>query len=59
MQVQCAIALLTGANGGVGQYYIQGLQATGATRIYAGACNPGSLKEIAATDPNRTFLLQL
>lgn len=59
MQVQGAIALVTGANGGIGQYYIQGLQAAGATRIYAGARNPDSLKEIAATDPDRIIPIPL
>lgn len=59
MQVQGAIALVTGANGGIGQYYIQGLQAAGATRIYAGARNPDSLKGIAATDPDRIIPIPL
>ena len=59
MQIQGAIALVTGANGGIGQYYIQGLQATGATRIYAGARNPDSLKDIAATDPDRIIPIPL
>ncbi|MBD1848087.1 SDR family oxidoreductase [Cyanobacteria bacterium FACHB-63] len=59
MQVQGSIALVTGANGGIGQYYIQGLQAAGATRIYAGARNPDSLNEIAATDPDRIIPIPL
>lgn len=59
MQIQGAIALVTGANGGIGQYYIQGLQAAGATRIYAGARNPDSLKDIAATDPDRIIPIPL
>lgn len=59
MQVQGAIALVTGANGGIGQYYIQGLQAAGATRIYAGARNPDSLKDIATTDPDRIIPIPL
>lgn len=59
MQVQGSIALVTGANGGIGQYYIQGLQAAGATRIYAGARNPGSLKDVAATDPDRIIPISL
>ncbi len=59
MQIQGAIALVTGANGGIGQYYIQGLQAAGATRIYAGARNPNSLKDIAATDPDRIIPIPL
>ncbi|NDJ18840.1 SDR family oxidoreductase [Myxacorys almedinensis] len=59
MQVQGTIALVTGANGGIGQYYIQGLQAAGATRIYAGARHPESLKNIAATDPDRIIPIPL
>ena len=59
MQVQGAIALVTGANGGIGQYYIQGLQAAGATRIYAGARNPDSLKDIAAANPDRIIPIPL
>ncbi|MBW4518729.1 MAG: SDR family NAD(P)-dependent oxidoreductase [Scytolyngbya sp. HA4215-MV1] len=59
MQVQGAIAFVTGANGGIGQYYIRGLQAAGATRIYAGARNPDSLKDIAATDPDRIIPIPL
>jgi NAD(P)-dependent dehydrogenase (short-subunit alcohol dehydrogenase family) len=59
MQIQGAIALVTGANGGIGQYYIQGLQAAGATRIYAGARNPDSLKDIVATDRDRIIPIPL
>jgi NAD(P)-dependent dehydrogenase (short-subunit alcohol dehydrogenase family) len=59
MQIQGAIALVTGANGGIGQYYIQGLQAAGASRIYAGARNPDSLKDIVATDPDRIIPIPL
>lgn len=59
MQVKGAIALVTGANGGIGQYYIQGLQAAGAHLIYAGARNPDSLKEIAETDPDRIIPIPL
>lgn len=59
MQIQDAIALVTGANGGIGQYYIQGLQAAGVTRIYTGARNLDSLKDIAATDPDRIIPIPL
>ncbi|HEY9663609.1 MAG TPA: SDR family oxidoreductase [Allocoleopsis sp.] len=59
MQIQGAIALVTGANGGIGQYYIQGLQAAGVKRIYAGARNTDSLKDIVATDPDRIIPVAL
>lgn len=59
MQIQGAIALVTGANGGIGQYYIQGLLAAGANRIYAGARNPDSLKDIAGVDRDRIIPISL
>ncbi|MDX2215009.1 MAG: SDR family oxidoreductase [Oculatellaceae cyanobacterium bins.114] len=59
MQLEGAIALVTGANGGIGQYYIQGLQGSGVTRIYAGARNPDSLKDIVETDPDRIIPISL
>jgi NAD(P)-dependent dehydrogenase (short-subunit alcohol dehydrogenase family) len=59
MDVQGAIALVTGANGGIGQYYIQGLQAAGAARIYAGARNPDSLNDMTATDRDRIIPIPL
>ncbi len=59
MQVKGAVALVTGANGGIGKYYVEALQAAGAARIYAGARNPSSLSELAATDPQRIIPIQL
>jgi NAD(P)-dependent dehydrogenase (short-subunit alcohol dehydrogenase family) len=59
MQIEGAVALVTGANGGIGQYYIQGLQAAGAARIYAGARSPDSLRNLALTDPNRIIPIPL
>jgi short-subunit dehydrogenase len=59
MKIEGAIALVTGANGGIGKHYIEALQAAGAARIYAGARNPDSLTEIASTDPKRIIPVQL
>jgi short-subunit dehydrogenase len=59
MNIEGAIALVTGANGGIGKHYIEALQAAGAARIYAGARNPDSLAEIASTDPERIIPVQL
>jgi short-subunit dehydrogenase len=52
MKIEGAIALVTGANGGIGKHYIEALQA-------AGARNPDSLTEIASTDPKRIIPVQL
>lgn len=59
MQIENAVALVTGANGGIGQYYVEALRAAGAFRIYAGARNPNSLAEMAAIDPQRIIPIAL
>ncbi len=46
-----AIALVTGANRGIGRAYIDGLQRAGAARIYAAARQPDALAPLAAADP--------
>lgn len=59
MNIQGAIALVTGANGGIGKYYVEGLRAAGASKIYAGARSIDSLKEIVAIDSQRIVPIQL
>lgn len=52
MDVANSVALVTGANGGLGQYYVEALRSQGAAKIYAGARNPDTLSEIVADYPN-------
>ncbi|MBM0740675.1 SDR family oxidoreductase [Phormidium sp. CLA17] len=52
MEIANSIALVTGANGGLGQYYMEALRSRGAAKIYAAARNPNSLADLVATDPN-------
>jgi NAD(P)-dependent dehydrogenase (short-subunit alcohol dehydrogenase family) len=59
MQVKNAVALVTGANGGIGKHYIEALRAMGASRIYAGARNPSALADLAALDPQRIIPIPL
>ncbi|AFY34065.1 SDR family oxidoreductase [Calothrix sp. PCC 7507] len=59
MQIKNTVALVTGANGGIGKHYVEALLAAGASRIYAGARNPNSLAEIAAADPQRIIPIAL
>lgn len=59
MQIEGCIALVTGANGGIGQYYIEALRKAGAARIYAGARKTSSLTEIVARDPQRILPIAL
>ncbi|MBW4672781.1 MAG: SDR family oxidoreductase [Desmonostoc geniculatum HA4340-LM1] len=59
MEVSGAIALVTGANGGLGKYFVDGLKAQGAAKIYAGARKLEALSELVATDPERIIPIQL
>jgi NAD(P)-dependent dehydrogenase (short-subunit alcohol dehydrogenase family) len=44
MQVEGCVALVTGANRGIGEQFVKALRAAGARRIYAGARDPGMLR---------------
>ncbi|MBW4510369.1 MAG: SDR family oxidoreductase [Scytonematopsis contorta HA4267-MV1] len=59
MQIKGAVALVTGANGGIGQNYVEALRNEGVERIYAGARNPDSLSKIVAIDSQRIIPIQL
>ncbi|MBD1915566.1 MULTISPECIES: SDR family oxidoreductase [Cyanophyceae] len=59
MQVQNAVALVTGANGGIGKHYIETLLTLGAARIYAGARKISSLDDLVALNPDRIIPVAL
>jgi NAD(P)-dependent dehydrogenase (short-subunit alcohol dehydrogenase family) len=59
MRLENAVALVTGANGGIGKYYIEALRLAGVSRIYAGARSKNSLAQIAAIDPQRIIPVTL
>jgi len=52
MDIANSIALVTGANGGLGQYYVEALRSQGAAKIYAGARSPKALEALVADNPN-------
>ncbi|MEZ2228067.1 SDR family oxidoreductase [Microcoleus sp.] len=52
MDVANSIALVTGANGGLGQYYVEALLTHGASKIYAGARNPKALESLVTDYPD-------
>lgn len=59
MQLDKTVALVTGANGGIGRYYVEALRAAGVSRIYAGARNPNALTTMVAIDPERIMPISL
>ena len=59
MEIRGSIALVTGANRGIGRAFVEALQIGDATRIYAAARNVGSLENLAAGDPQRIVPIPL
>ena len=59
LKLEGKVALVTGANRGVGQAYVAELLKRGAAKVYAGARNPESLAATLALDPGRVVPLRL
>ncbi len=59
MEIRGSIALVTGANRGIGRAFVEALQMGDATRIYAAARNVSSLADLAAGDPQRIVPIPL
>jgi NAD(P)-dependent dehydrogenase (short-subunit alcohol dehydrogenase family) len=59
MDITNSVALVTGANGGLGQYYVQALRSQGATKIYAGARNPEALESLVTNHPELVIPIAL
>jgi NAD(P)-dependent dehydrogenase (short-subunit alcohol dehydrogenase family) len=51
MRIAGSIALVTGANRGLGRAFVQALHAAGCAKIYACARNPGSIARDGAVEP--------
>jgi NAD(P)-dependent dehydrogenase (short-subunit alcohol dehydrogenase family) len=48
MKIKGSVALVTGANGGIGQAFVHELLKRGAAKIYLGARDPASLRGLFA-----------
>ena len=59
MQVENSVVLVTGANGDIGQYYIEALKKANPSKIYAAARRLDSLSEIVATAPDKIVGVEL
>lgn len=59
MKITGAVALVTGANGGIGSIFVQQLLELGASKIYACARDISKLKQLVALDPHRVIPVEL
>jgi NAD(P)-dependent dehydrogenase (short-subunit alcohol dehydrogenase family) len=59
MQIKDSVALVTGANRGIGRAFVEALLERGASRIYAAARHLGSLDAVVRLDPKRIRALKL
>ena len=59
MQIKDSVALVTGANRGIGRAFVEALLERGASRVYAAARDLASLDRIVRLDPERIFALKL
>jgi NAD(P)-dependent dehydrogenase (short-subunit alcohol dehydrogenase family) len=55
MKIENSIALVTGANRGLGRAIVEALLARGARRVYAGARNPATLEALVRSAPDRVI----
>lgn len=59
MKISGCVALVTGANRGIGLGFVKVLLERGATKVYATARDPGNLPDVVALDPERIVGLPL
>src|SRR6185436_561645 len=58
MQIKDSVALVTGANRGIGRAFVEALLERGASRIYAAARDLASLDAVVRLDPKRIRALK-
>jgi NAD(P)-dependent dehydrogenase (short-subunit alcohol dehydrogenase family) len=59
MQISGAVALVTGANGGIGSHFVEQLLGLNVAKIYVCARSMGKLKSLVKLDPERIVAIEL
>jgi len=59
MKIKDSVAVVTGANRGLGRAFLEELLARGAKRIYAGARDPSKLRDLVASSGGRVVTLRI
>jgi NAD(P)-dependent dehydrogenase (short-subunit alcohol dehydrogenase family) len=59
MNIKGTVALVTGANRGIGRCHVEALVARGAAKIYAGSRDPGRLADLVAAHPGKVVAIKL
>jgi NAD(P)-dependent dehydrogenase (short-subunit alcohol dehydrogenase family) len=57
--IEGSVALVTGANRGIGRSIVEALLARGAAKVYAGSRNPAGVADLVAAHPERVIGLEL
>src|SRR5262249_11261529 len=59
MRIESSVAVVTGANRGLGRACVEQLLARGAKRIYAGARDPSKLRDVVSSSGGRVVALRI
>ena len=59
MRIEGSVAVVTGANRGLGRAFVEQLLARGAKRIYAGARDPSKLRDVVSSSGGRVVALRI
>ena len=59
MRIEGSVAVVTGANRGLGRAFVEQLLAGGAKRVYAGARDPSKLRDVVSSSGGRAVVLRI